>query len=207
MAIFIKQNDLTVASLKENLLAIDYCLSYKKSDNGCLGIPAMILMCSVIDTIGSYYRGSDYNFIIDNVSAKIEKASDHFYVLNHQTYFNLNLSKNTIDDVYSTYRSKLTHNASLPPNNYLYIDKNEQALFHLNTEKKIVKVNLFPLFERIKKACDEFIYHLEIGNFSEHHKLSNELITGSKTISFGDEDNISTLPPPSGITNYNKFKF
>jgi len=206
MAILSRQNDFTVSSLRENLTAIEYCLSYKKSDDGCLGIPAMILICSIIDTIGSYYRGANYGFNVDNIELKIEKASEHFYILNHEKYFNLNLSKITIEDFYSTYRSKLTHNASLPPNNYLYIDQNEEALFGLDSDKKILKINLYPLFKKVSRACNEFIYHLENSNFSDDHKLSNELNTGSKTIFFDDQIHSESLPPASGVTSYDNYK-
>jgi len=156
--------------------------------------------------MGSYYRGSSFEFKVDSVNLKIEKASDHFYVLNHRQYFNLNLSKNTIDDFYSTYRSKLTHNASLPPNNFLYTDSNKEAFFDLDSDKKIIKINLYQLFEKVTVACNGFIYHLEIGNFSEHHKLSTELNSGSKTIFFDDKIR-STFPPASGVTNYDDYNF
>jgi len=206
MAIFNKQNDLTIASLKENLIAIKYCLSYDKSsinqtEHGCLGIPATILMCSIIDTIGSYYRGSESIIQIDDADYKIKCAEEHFYILNHMAYFNMNLSMETIKDFYSTYRSKLTHNSSLPAHNYLYFDKNQEQSFHVDNNKKITQINLHSLSGRVDRATDEFIYHLGIATFSEQHKVSKELKDSAKNNSIP----IMSLPSPSGFTHYDEY--
>ena len=58
---------MTIDSMKENILAIEYCLEFDKSKNekwekredGCLGVPSFILMCTLIDTIGSYFKESE----------------------------------------------------------------------------------------------------------------------------------------------------
>lgn len=81
-----------IEALKENLFTIDWCLKYDKSKAlswtgdskiGCLGIPATILLCSLIDTIGSVFCHTKTQIKIGKDNYKIQKASDHFYILNH----------------------------------------------------------------------------------------------------------------------------
>ena len=51
-------------SLPETLKAATFCSEYRKTDDtwgdyktgGCLGYPAAILLFSIIDSIGSYFR-------------------------------------------------------------------------------------------------------------------------------------------------------
>ena len=189
MAVHPNYNKLTKESIKENLFIIDYCLNFDKAKNenwngdskeGCLGIPGFILLCTLIDTIGSYFRGSKYIIKIDGVNHPIETASEHFYILNHEKFFNLDLKMVTIIDFYSTYRSKLVHNTLLPENNFLSIGSKEDNIFHLDGEEKIVKVNIKPLFEKTKVAIETLIYYLENGTFSLDHALNTEMLEKRK---------------------------
>lgn len=208
MALYENHNKLTIESFKENLFVIEYCLNYDKakesgwignSKEGCLGIPAIILLCTLIDTIGSYFRGAAYIISIDGVNHKIEFASDHFYILNHDKFFNLGLKMVTIMDFYSTYRSKLIHNTALPENNFLEIGKKEDNIFQLDNNNKIIKINIRPLFEKTKVAINDFIYYLEYGTFSADHSLKKELIEKSKEYNPLDVPIITTAA--TGFTN------
>lgn len=190
MAEYDKQKGQQIEALKENLFAIDWCLNYDKgianewtgdSKIGCLGIPAAILLFSLIDTIGSVFCATDTHISIDGVvDNKIQKASEHFYILNHDKFFNLNLRIATIVDFYSTYRSRLTHNSSLPANNYLSIGNSRDRIFELDSESKIIKINLLPLYELTKVSIDTLIYYLTYGTFSSDHKLTNDLESKAK---------------------------
>jgi hypothetical protein len=189
MAVHPNYIKLTIESIKENLFIVDYCLNFDKAKNenwngeskvGCLGIPALILICTLIDTIGSYFRGAAYNISIDGENHKIEFASDHFFILNHDKFFKLGLKMVTIMDFYSTYRSKLIHNMTLPENNFLEIGKKEDNIFQLDRNNKIIKINILPLFEKTKVAIDDFIYYLDNGTFSADHTVKKELIAKSK---------------------------
>jgi hypothetical protein len=68
-------------SLDETLFAAKMCVEYRKTDaiwgefqsNGCLGFPSAVLLFSIIDTIGSYYRKTvDFKIIIDGKSEMID---------------------------------------------------------------------------------------------------------------------------------------
>lgn len=198
MAVYNKQKQQQEEALKENLYTIEYCLNYKKTlsadwnnPDGCLGYPAFILICSIIDTIGSFFRGTETEIVVNSEKRKIKTASDHFLILNHDKLFNMKLKQNTIDDFYSTYRSKLVHNSSLPKNNFLNNDKTDMRVFLKNSEDKIELINLYPLFEETKKATKQFLHWLKYANFSDAHRMKIELQDKEK-INFPENIDFST---------------
>lgn len=198
MTIFSNQKEQLIEALIENIFTIEKCIEFNKETDasweyggkGILGIPAFILICSVIDTIGSYFKNSSQEITIDNSELKIGKASEHFFILNHDRLFNLNLPLKTINDFYSTYRSTLTHNNSLPANNFLNIGDNETKCFDLDENNLIQVINIKPLFNLTKKAIGQFQYYLTTANFSDDHKLTKELINKGKdeNINIGVDD-------------------
>lgn len=206
MAIYTENNEQLIEALNEDIYVIKHCLNFVKkdagnpeweNDNGCLGIPATILLCSVIDTIGSFFRGSAYKIKIDENNYSINTVDEHFFILNHDKLFNLNLKGITIRDFYSTYRSKLTHNNSLPLNNFLAIGKDESEIFKLNLNNEITEIQLYPLFEEVTKATETFKYYLKNSTFSPENKVSNELLGKAKL----DAPSIINYPVVTGNTN------
>jgi len=175
-------------ALTEMLVTIKYCLDFDKKSSsdwagvngGCLGYPALILMSSMIDTMGSFFRKGSLKISLDNKEKSIQKAEEHFFILNQENLFNLGLAEVTIMDFYSTYRSKMVHNSSLPPNNFLFSDKNTNKIFILDPDNKIRAINLHSLFESIKTATNRFLDWLERGTFSDDHKLTQELLEVAK---------------------------
>ncbi len=188
MAIHQKQSAQQIESLLENLKVIKFCLHYNKTKEEvqsdytvpCLGYPATILLCCVIDTMGSFFRGSESIIKVGSESKQIETAPDHFLILNHDILFGLNLSGKTIFDFYSTYRSKLTHNNSLPKNNFLIADSASDQIFTLNANEEIEVVNLVALFKSVERASSIFIHWIQYGQWSEEHKLTRELNDSAK---------------------------
>lgn len=196
MAIYNEQKRQQAEALKESLYAAKYCLNFEKEsskdwegESGRLGYPSLVLLACIIDTIGSFFRGSDTEIKIDGESKIIETASDHFYVLNHSELFNLNLKNKTILDLYSTYRSKIVHNHSLPPNNFLKYDESDTRIFIINNDDDIVCINLYSLLDAVDKALVKFLHWLNFSTFSPDHKLSSELKKTTKshsyTVAFG----------------------
>ena len=110
-------------SLPEFLNAAKFCLEFRKKDGGCLGYSCALLLFSVIDSIGSYFRGnSQFEINIDYQATKINKDGwEHFKILN-SNYFKQNLSENFIRKLYSSYRSFLSHNAVLGRDSLMIID-------------------------------------------------------------------------------------
>jgi len=181
-------NQHLIESLNENIHTIKYCLSFDKSSSlwngsskvGCLGIPAAILIFSLIDAIGSYYKDGTVEFSIDGKYEKITKPSQHFYVLNDQIYFKNQFEMNTINDLYSAYRSKLTHNNVLPLNNFLDIGTCDSVILEKTPDGHISKLNLRPLFEVVKTGIVIFIQNLQSGTISTNNSTILEIEKHSK---------------------------
>ena len=112
-------------SLIETLEAAKFCSDYRKIEKkweifntgGCLGYPSAILLFSIIDSIGSYYRqNKEIKILIDSEKATIDSTGwQHFKILNSK-YFNQNLSLVFIKALFSKFRSCLTHNSILGKN-------------------------------------------------------------------------------------------
>lgn len=116
-------------SLEELLEASRYCVNYSKSSpqwveyriGGCLGYPSAILLFSLIDSIGSYFRKNEnFKIVIDGKSTAINHSGwEHFKILNSK-YFNQNLSADFLKTLYNHYRSSLTHNGVLASGVMMY---------------------------------------------------------------------------------------
>ncbi|WP_341906372.1 hypothetical protein [Fluviicola taffensis] len=188
MSVTNEQKQQQKEAILENMLAIKYCLDFNKNEDdllnidegGCLGYPAFILICSVIDTIGSFFSGGDLEIQIDGDKRKIEKAAEHFFILNQLNLFNFNLSGTTIFDFYSCFRSTLTHNNSLPENRFLKKGESGSKIFEIDNNQKIHSISLIPLNETLCTAVTRFIHWLEYGTWSPDHKLKKDLEEKSK---------------------------
>jgi hypothetical protein len=130
-------------SLDETLDAAKYCVDYVKEEKilcgdfttgGCLGFPGAILLFSIIDTIGSYFRGNkELSLMIDGKPERIKKdAWEHFKILNSK-YFNQTLSKDFMHKLYKEFRSLLTHNSVL--GKYaIMVPSNRHSIFPTNSK-------------------------------------------------------------------------
>jgi hypothetical protein len=161
-------------SLVESLVAAKFCSDYRKSDNkwgdfktgGCLGYPGAILLFSIIDSIGSYFRkDSLFKIRIDFKDMTIESDGwQHFKILNSK-YFNQNLSQGFIKELYFGFRSCLTHNSFLGKNSIMIMDNaslgkgisGKAFLMEKTLDGKDVHViSTKELWELCKNAIDEF---------------------------------------------------
>ncbi|RKR82800.1 hypothetical protein BDD43_2989 [Mucilaginibacter gracilis] len=162
---------------------MDYCFDYNKEEQenwksgnrGMLGMPALILLSAIIDTMGAYFRGTNLEIDVDGQKKKIETASDHFLILNDKLLFGLNLTEPVISDFYKKYRSVATHNSTLPPFQFMDIGIKSDEIFKFNSLGEIEKLMLKPLFEAVKKASATFVHWLQFGGWSAAHKLAKEL--------------------------------
>jgi len=117
----ITPKSMVLEALEEHLFTVDWLLRYKKIDpqmwknanGGTLGYPAALILFTIVDTIGSYYRKSDLKLEITVEGTKRvidEDGYKHFFILNSH-YFNLSLSAFEIQNLYNMVRSKLVHNS------------------------------------------------------------------------------------------------
>jgi hypothetical protein len=122
MALHETPSSMLKESLDETLEAAKFCVDYRKTDKkwgefntaGCLGYPGAILLFSLIDTIGSYFRRNmTFTILIDGRQEKINgEGWEHFKILNSK-YFDQKLSTRFIKNLYILFRSCLTHNSIL----------------------------------------------------------------------------------------------
>jgi hypothetical protein len=174
MAIHETHSSMLKESLDETLEAAKYCVEYKKLDNkwgkfatgGCLGYPGAILLFSLIDSIGSYFRkDKTFEVIIDGKNEIINAAGwEHFKILNSK-YFDQKLSAVFMHKLYNNFRSCLTHNSVLgndtlmiPDNSVIKEDIKGQAFGITKNDKgdTIYIISLKELWQLCNKAVNLF---------------------------------------------------
>jgi hypothetical protein len=177
MAMHRKKLGLAKESVYEMLHVAEYAVTYGKTDKvkwgdnatgGILGYPATVILFSIIDCLGSYFA-NDPNFTVsvDGKEQKIKSASQHIYILNSK-YFNLDLSRIDLDNIYENVRSTLTHNSLLPEGYILQVGENERLPFNIAVnefDKRIYFVNVIRLFEITRKAVEGFMGDLDREHF------------------------------------------
>ena len=155
-------------SIEEMLVAASLCIDFRKENGGCLGYPASMLLLSIVDSIGSYYRGNvNFRIMIDGAE-KIIKRPDyqHFYILNSD-YYDLQLSENDIRKIYSNYRSLLVHNSVVAINHLITMDDPLQRVYSTDAYKNSVTgecypvMSLKPFFKTTRFAVGKFIKEID----------------------------------------------
>jgi len=136
-------------SLPELVKVAEYCINFRKDpkiwhSHGCYGYPAAILLLAIVDSIGFYVIGG--------------KVREHFNILKHKNYYNLNLKKKDIDRIYENYRCSLTHNAVLEVNVVLDIGKANDAVFEY--KNTIPYINLLPFLNVTKNVVGKFLHKI-----------------------------------------------
>jgi hypothetical protein len=153
-------------SLPEIIEAAKFCVNHRKKNGGCLGYPAAILLFSIIDSIGSYFKeNNNIKIIIDGKSnITIKKASEHFRILNSK-YFNQNLSARNIEKIYSDFRCCLTHNSVLAIGSSMTISNNSGNVFEIrkkpHDEDEII-ISITDLFNLCEDAVNKFLKEADI---------------------------------------------
>lgn len=179
MAIHNTSASMLKESLYETLEAAKFCAEYRKTDDkwdefktgGCLGFPSAILLFSIIDTIGSYYRKNKYfKIIIDSREMTIDSDGwQHFKILNSK-YFEQNLSLDFIKALYYRFRSFLTHNSILGKNAVMILNNKSlkigfsgQAFIQIENDKKeiIYFISIEELTELCNLAINKFYQEIE----------------------------------------------
>src|SRR6267142_1660006 len=117
MAIHPDLKSLLRESVREYLEVAEYCVSYRKDARwgtaqvgGCLGYPGAVMLFSIVDTIGSFHRGSTgISVVVDGKAVEIRKKGfQHFFILNSD-YYGQHLDERTIKRLYNNFRNLLMH--------------------------------------------------------------------------------------------------
>ncbi len=144
-------NEFAIDTISEYLRIADYCINTpKKEADSCYGMPAFLLLSSVIDIIGTFYRNGSFEPITDDDVKynKLGNAQDHFKQF-YNLFLHSNPSQTSTLDVdnfmnffYKFARCKATHNGVLGPrviimksvtcNNFIEVGSNGDMRIQLN---------------------------------------------------------------------------
>lgn len=146
MAIHYSVSSMVQESLVEKLISAKQAIEYRKDpsqwgSSGCLGHPALTLLMSIADTIGSY---------VINGSVR-----QHFNILRHPDYYNLNLTDANIDTIYRHYRNLQTHNSTIAVGVVLDIGSPNNSPFEV--VNNLPTIFLIPLFNTTVSALARFL--------------------------------------------------
>lgn len=152
-------------SIPEYLAIAEYCIYSRKDaeefgNSGCYGYPAALLLLTIVDTIGSY--------VLDG------NTENHFRILKHKDYYNLNLTKDELNIVYMKHRCLLAHNAALSYNSGLSIGEINSQIFEWRDQT--LYLNLIPFLELSKKVTRYFLAHLDtlVADSNRERKVLDE---------------------------------
>ncbi|MDX5447258.1 MAG: hypothetical protein LPK47_02675 [Bacteroidota bacterium] len=210
----ISNKDLIIEAINESIHISSISLKTEKENgdkwiiaDGVFGYPALIILFSVVDSIGSYFRvkskesnGIEIPFS-DGEKRKIIKPRHHFYILNHPSLFDCKLSKEQIDDLYKAYRCKITHNQSIPIGRYLFY-KLDFELFYFQSNK-LVGINLHKFNKLVSEGANKFTDMLYRGNLSPSNYTAGELRNSSLDQVYFSSLGIALPSDSSGTTNDN----
>ena len=171
MAIHTSKFDLHKEALEENLEAVRLLISYQKEvisnkwidEKGCLGYPAATLLFSCINAFG--------NLFYDEVVAGVKISSDKktFQILNSEYFESQNISNDILDELYETYRSKLTHNLSLPKNYFIKLKSGNNNWYETSNNDKGKKIISTVYLQDLHELCSKAYNKIE----NEHKEKYN----------------------------------
>ena len=140
---------MAVEGIGEYLTASRMSLDHRKSDGGCLGYPATLLLLCVVNALGTYLQGDDV--MIEKKTAKITRG-EPFRVLNH-TIFGLNLRHKEVKLIEQSYRNRLAHNAIIERGSSMILSENDPPFVFPSGH---VEIRVLSLYRSVEQAWDRF---------------------------------------------------
>jgi hypothetical protein len=159
MAIHDSTHSLVHEALTEYLAIAEHCITTGKPTGGCYGFPTALLCFTIIDAIGSFYRGNKSLTInIDQKTRTIDgDGFKHYFILNSD-YYGQSLSEKDIKKLYEYYRCLLVHNAALAPGHLLDIGGPTDSPFaKRHSSQHVDYVNLRPFLNLSHVAVAKFL--------------------------------------------------
>ena len=167
-------NALVRDSIHECLEIAKICIEKQKDEKGnCYGMPALILLCDVIDSIGSYFTKGFYEVLKDNFKGI---GSGTHYSEFYDAFTDImgkEINKSDFCDgsnsIVLAYRNRSVHNSGLNPNCFI-VTKGEK-LCEQNDDGKGIKLNIKRLYD-IVAMCNE--------KFKKEHPISEATTEGEE---------------------------
>jgi hypothetical protein len=143
---------MAVEAINEYIEVSEHCLKAKKSDGGCFGYPAALLLFCVTNALGVYLRGD--NIQIDGRTQTIPRG-EPFRVLNHPI-FGLDLKGAQVDLLEECYRNKLAHNAIIEVGAVLIHAPGQLSRPFIFTSNQVQVINLDSFHRLVAAAWEKF---------------------------------------------------
>lgn len=153
---FNNYQDFAIFTIRENLHIAKYCIDTPKrqNTNSCYGMSALILLSSVIDTIGMFYcRNGNFTSITkqdvaNNTLGKTQQHFDKFY----DKFLTNHCDKNVfMDKFYHLARCRATHNNVLGDKIRITINALKKDVVFME-KRNVFHINLNALYEIVNNA-------------------------------------------------------
>ena len=167
---------LAVDTIKDYIVSAESCLNSKDNEgsDSCHGMPCLLLLCSAIDAIGSYYKKdcskkkNDPNkFVLYDNLDKVRNSPGasldhylHFFKLPSVVAQCGTICDGDIIEVYDKYRCLATHNAALGVN-YMIVRSNSDGSL-LKKDGSILRLSLEKLLNLTNKVYDHFVNEMKV---------------------------------------------
>lgn len=164
MAYFDDYNEFAFRSIEESLIMAEKCIKSPKGKvvDSCHGMAAIILIASVMDTIGTFYRKgyfqkiSENDVINDNNGSHLGSVIQHFKQY-HKRYLSPKkvISKTKFMKKFYPYaRCRATHNSVLGPDVELTLASAKNGAIFSHEQNKL-NIHLNELLNSVQAAFEE----------------------------------------------------
>lgn len=155
MSIYSNYRDFAFDTIDENIHVVEYCLMTRKGNelDSCYGMPALILLGSIIDIIGSFYQtGSYVDITIKDVKTHKHGDTRAHFISFHNKFIGDTLDQNDfVRYLYEHARCKSTHIGVLWPEVYI-VNSTSSKGDYIEITNTITRVYLPNLFELVKQS-------------------------------------------------------
>lgn len=158
MALFDNYQDFALHTMSEYLTMakVSMTVPKEKDSGGCYGMAALLLLSSVMDTLGSFYPNKQY-------TSRVQQDVDNNNVGNVEGHFKNFYKKFIFDDdteaenfrknFYKQGRCAAVHNSALRSGILISIDEKE-PLFNSD----YTTINIVKLYDNVKDAFNTWVY-------------------------------------------------
>lgn len=144
-------------SIQESLDAANICIKSSKTNNGgCYGMPALILLCCVIDSMGGFYQNNMFKWLDSNFKGISQGHHFSCFYDAFKSIIGCVIDKTDFCkgkfSVVAAYRNKSVHNGGLYGN---CIITTEGDNLYKKVDGKII-LNIQILYNTISKCFEKF---------------------------------------------------
>lgn len=160
MGLFNNYLQFAFETIEENLFISKIALDTPKTNdsNSCYGMPALVLLSSSIDIIGTFYHGGSFVTISPKMVLKrdgLGHTIDHFKQFHNDFLTDVCDENLFIEILYSYARCKATHNGVLVENVFITIEDNSNSSIVIEQRDGKKIIYLKKLYDIVKNSFDK----------------------------------------------------